>query len=273
MSKESGSVRFLYNTALGRLLLKIMVCPWVSNVARVFLVSPLSKPMIGRFIKKHKINISDYEDCKYKSFNDFFIRNKKTVVMEGTYTDFVSPCDGYLTVYPIDETSVFKIKNSCYDVKSLLDDEELAKKYQGGMCFIFRLMPHHFHRYSFTDDGMVKSSKTIDGILHCVRPIACERFPVYIQNKREYTEIETAHFGSVIQMEVGAIIVGRINNHQNAVDVKRGQEKGYFEFGGSTIIMLTQKDVLSVDKDLLEKSENGIETDVKIGNIVAKKML
>ena len=273
MSKESGSVRFLYGTVFGRILLKILVCRWVSDVARVFLVSPLSKPKIGRFIKTNNIDISDYEDCKYKSFNDFFIRKKKTVVMEGTKTDFVSPCDGYLTAYPIDETSVFKIKNSCYDVKSLLDDEVLAKKYQGGMCFIFRLMPHHFHRYSFTDDGVVKSSKSIKGILHCVRPIACECYPVYVQNKREYTEIETENFGSVIQMEVGAIIVGRIKNHKTSAEVKRGQEKGYFEFGGSTIIMLTQKDAVTVDKDLLEKSQKGIETDVKIGNIVAKKVL
>ena len=273
MIKESGSVNFLYNTAFGRLLLKLLVCPWVSKVAGVFLDSPFSKPMIGKFVKKNSIDISLYEDCKYKSFNDFFIRKKKQVVMDGTDTDFVSPCDGYLTVYPIDETSVFKIKNSCYDVKSLLDDEDLANKYQGGMCFIFRLMPHHFHRYSFTDDGYVKSSKSIKGILHCVRPVACERYPVYVQNKREFTEIETKNFGSVIQMEVGAIVVGKINNRKDVWKVKRGEEKGYFEFGGSTIIMLTQKDVVTVDNDLLDKSRNGIETDVEIGNIVAKKVL
>ena len=74
-------------------------------------------------------------------------------------------------------------------------------------------------------------------------------------------------------MEVGAIVVGKINNRKDVWKVKRGEEKGYFEFGGSTIIMLTQKDVVTVDNDLLDKSRNGIETDVEIGNIVAKKVL
>ena len=74
-------------------------------------------------------------------------------------------------------------------------------------------------------------------------------------------------------MEVGAIVVGKINNHKGVSEVKRGEEKGYFEFGGATISILTQKDVVSVDNDLLDKSQKGIETDVKIGNIVAKKVL
>lgn len=43
-------------------------------------------------------------------------------------------------------------------------------------------------------------------------------------------------------MEVGAMMVGRITNHEAVPGyVTRGEEKGYFEFGGSTIILLTQK--------------------------------
>lgn len=271
MSKESKSVRFLYNTKSGRACLKLLVHPFVSNTARVYLNSPLSKPIIKSFVKKNNIDLDEYEDKKFSSFNKFFIRNKKEVEFDSDINSFISPCDGYLSVYEINDNSVFNIKNTNYDLKSLLEDETLADEFKGGHCFIFRLMPHHFHRYMFTDNGVIKSFKSIKGVLHCVRPVACRRYPVYVQNQRTYAEIETENFGKIIQMEVGAIIVGRIKNHKTDPFVLRGQEKGYFEFGGSTIIILTKKGAVKVDEKFIANTNNGIETDIKIGEKVGEK--
>ena len=154
-------------------------------------------------------------------------------------------------------------------MKELLNSETLAKKYKGGTCLIYRLTPRHFHRYSFVDDGKIKGGAKIPGVLHCVRPVACDRYNVYVQNKREYVLIETENFGTVVQMEVGAIIVGKINNNIEYGVAKRGEEKGYFEFGGSTVIVLLEKDVAFVDETVVNNSLIDVETEVKIGQKIA----
>jgi phosphatidylserine decarboxylase len=66
-------------------------------------------------------------------------------------------------------------------------------------------------------------------------------------------------------MEVGALLVGKIVNHHGPAAVRRGQEKGYFQFGGSTVVLLLKKDTALLDEDILENSRNGIETVVKFG--------
>lgn len=268
MSKESLSVRFLYNTAVGRLFLKALVNPGFSRIAGAFLDSCFSKPMIGYYIKSHNINMEEYEEKKYRSFNDFFIRKRREIIFDKSPSSFINPCDGYLTCYKIDSDSCFKIKNSTYTLKELLDDETLAQKYKDGTCLIYRLTPRHFHRYSFSDNGKVTGGKKIGGVLHCVRPVACDRYNVYVQNQREYVLIETENFGTVVQMEIGAIIVGKINNHE-CTAVKKGEEKGYFEFGGSTIIVLLEKDVAFVDETVVNNSLIDVETEVKIGQKIA----
>ncbi len=272
MSKESISVRFLYNTPVGRFILKALVHPKFSRVAGAFLDSRISQPMVGYFVKKNGINMEEYEKRRYKSFNDFFTRKRKEIVFDKTPSSLISPCDGYLSCYEIDEKRRFKIKNSTYSLAELLGDFALAESFSGGLCLIYRLTPRHFHRYSFVDDGKIKGEKKIPGVLHCVRPVACDRYPVYVQNQREYTVLETENFGTVIQMEVGAIIVGKISNRSDASDVKRGEEKGYFEFGGSTIIVFVKKDAVVVDDIIVRNSAENIETEVKIGQKIAKRI-
>ena len=272
MKNESGFITFLYTTPIGRIILKAITNKHISDLSRLVLATPVSKPIIKRFIKNNNIDMSLYQNKKYKSFNDFFVRKRVNIDIDNDSTSFVSPCDGYLTVYDINENSFFKVKNSIYSLSELLQDEQLAKEFCGGKCFIYRLTPKHFHRYSFIDDGKIIYTKKIPGILHCVRPVALDNYPVYIQNQREYAVIETTNFGKVIQMEVGAIIVGRINNNTNHKQFKRGEEKGYFEFGGSTIIVLTKKDVVIPDKSIADNSKCNIETDVNIGQKTATKI-
>lgn len=272
MNKENIFIRFLYNTCFGRFILRFLTSPWISSVARVFLISPLSKPMIKGFVKNNGIDMNEYENKKYNSFNSFFIRKRKTLEFDENPSALISPCDGYLSIYKINDDSVFNIKNSSYSLKDLLKNDELSEEFKGGYLFIYRLTPRHFHRYSYIDNGEIISSVKIPGKLHCVRPVALNRYPVYVQNQREYQISETENFGKIIQMEVGAIIVGRIKNHIDCGKVLRGQEKGYFEFGGSTIIVLVKKDMIKPDRKILEDTKKDIETEVKIGNKVAEQI-
>lgn len=271
--KDTAGANFLYHTAPGRLLLKLLIRPGVSRALGAFLDTGISRHLIGPFVKRTKLDLSDYPDIPYHSFNDFFTRRIKDGrrPMEMDDATLVAPCDGKLTVYPVTVDAVFHIKHSAYALKDLLRDESLAREFEGGTCLIFRLTPDDFHRYSFMDNGRILSSKAIPGVLHTVRPIAFRRYPVYLENAREYAVLETSNFGKVIQMEVGALFVGRIVNHP-ATTFARGQEKGKFEFGGSTIILLLQRGAAVIDEDLLENTRQNKESVVRLGARLGHKL-
>lgn len=270
--KDSAGVNFLYHTVPGRAVLQLLIRPGVSKAAGAFLDTRLSRHLAGPFVKATGLDLSDYPQRCYRSFNDFFTRTvkegRRNVEMNPDI--LVAPCDGKLTVYPITAEGLFDIKHSVYSVADLLRDDVLAKEFEGGTCLIFRLTPDDFHRYSFMDDGCILRSETLPGVLHTVRPIAFRRYPVFSENAREFAVLETANFGKVIQMEVGALFVGRIVNHP-LTTFTRGQEKGKFEFGGSTVILLLQKDAAVMDEELLENTRNRKESIVRLGQTIGKK--
>jgi phosphatidylserine decarboxylase len=146
----------------------------------------------------------------------------------------------------------------------------MSDRFSGGLCLIFRLEVDDYHRYCYIDDGFKTENTYIKGELHTVNPIALGRYNVYKRNSREYTLIHTDHFGDVVQVEVGAMLVGRICNHHGTAAVRRGQEKGKFEFGGSTIVMLLEKGAAEIDRDILKNSSEGIETVVKYGEKIGR---
>ncbi|MBQ8825448.1 MAG: phosphatidylserine decarboxylase [Ruminococcus sp.] len=273
MKKESCIIRFLYRTCIGRAILKIIICPKFSKIVSHYLNSSFSKWLIKRYIKKYNMNMDEYETVEYTSFNNFFIRCRKNNFFDEEPENLISPCDGYLSVYKIDSDCNLKIKHSDYTIQSLLQDEILSKKYQNGICMVFRLEPHNYHRYIYIDNCTVEKEVRIAGVLHCVRPVACEKFPVYVENSREYALLNTEHFGSIIQMEIGALLVGKIKNYHDLNNVSRGQEKGYFEFGGSTIVLLFEKDMIIPNDDIIRNTEFGIETPVKAGTQVGVSKL
>lgn len=271
MKKESLSLRFLYHTALGRLFLKPLVARPISKLSGKFMDSSLSKPLIGRFIKKNGIDLSHYEDTVFSCFNDCFTRKIKAslrpIPNEGKA--FVAPCDALLSVYPIRPDSAFRIKGSDYSVSGLLGgNEALAARYVGGTCLVFRLCVHHYHRYIYLDNGTKEENVFLPGKLHTVRPIALETFPVFIQNCREYTVLHTENFGDVTQIEVGALLVGKIKNHHEAHTFKRGEEKGMFLYGGSTIVLLLEAGAAQLEERFWNTTAANEETEVKMGEIL-----
>ncbi len=265
---------FLYKTAAGRCFLKLLSSRAVSKLCGAFLDSRFSAFLIKGFAKKNNIDFNDYELDGIKTFNQFFRRRikegKRPFDMNPAH--LCAPCDGLLSAYPINnEGTVIPVKQSAYTITSLLNNKELAASFNGGWCLVFRLCVDNYHRYAYPVSGTKGPNIFISGILHTVRPIALETFPVFAQNCREYTIIESKEFGKVVQMEVGAMLVGRIVNLEQAGIAERGLEKGYFEYGGSTVILLIEKNKLSVHDNILKSSQNSTETPVKMGECIGHK--
>ena len=257
----------LYGNALGRMLLQPLTATWLSKAAGAFLSTKASKIFIEPFISNNIVNMYEYERVEYGSFNDFFSRRirpgARPVDMDPEH--LISPADSKLTALPITENGRFTLKHTEYTVGSLLKNPALAAEYVGGWALIFRLTVDDYHRYCYAFDAEKGENVVIPGRLHTVNPIANDFFPIYKENAREYTILRTERFGDVIAMEVGALLVGKIVNHHGAATVRRGQEKGYFQFGGSTVVLLLKKDTAVLDSDILENSRQGIETVVKFG--------
>ncbi len=265
--KQNALLKKLYGTAAGRCLLKVLTLPIVSKVAGAYMDSPLSKPLIEPFIRKNGIDTSDYIMRDFRSYNQFFTRRIKPEKrpIDRVPDHLISPCDAKLSVYRIDDRSVFRIKDSYYRVSDLLKNDFLARRLEGGYCFIFRLEVDDYHRYCYIDSGTKSDNTFIRGELHTVNPIAMKRYNIYKRNSREYTVLHTDNFGDVAQIEVGAMLVGRIRNRHGVHTFVRGEEKGKFEFGGSTVVLLFERDAVTPDSDLLKNTANGFETVVKLG--------
>ena len=272
-SVGNGTLSFFYRTVLGRIFLKVLTRPGISKTCGLIMDSKISKIAIKPFINKNNIDITEYEDREYLSYNDFFTRKikKDHRHINNGKNSLIAPCDSKMTAYKIDDNSYFSIKGSYYTISELLKNEELAEKYKGGHCLIFRLSVDDYHRYCYIDDGYHSKNIYIKGVLHTVRPIALEKYNIYKENAREYTVLQTANFGDVTQVEIGALMIGRIKNLHDNYQFSKGEEKGMFEFGGSTIALLFEKDKVVIDEEILHNTRHGYETVVKLGMKIGSK--
>ncbi|MDV3171239.1 MAG: phosphatidylserine decarboxylase, partial [Candidatus Phytoplasma australasiaticum] len=166
----------------------------------------------------------------------------------------------------------FNIKNTPYHLRDLLKNDYLAEKYLNGFLVMLRLQVFDYHRYIFVDEGVQsKNNVKIQGRLHTVNPIAFKYFNVFSENSREYTILKTLNFGEIIQIEIGALLVGKINNH-SIISFKKGQEKGFFSFGGSVIVLVIEPNKIKFNQLILNNSLIGIETKVNIGETIGFKL-
>ena len=270
----AGAMRFAYENPIGRGLTKAILCrSFISNLYAAWQKSSLSRGKVRKFVARYQISTEDCTAQEFSNFNAFFTRQRKSYVNQTAENELPAIADSKLTALPIDENRVFTIKGVPYTAAELLENERLAAEYAGGTCLIFRLSPDDYHRYVYPDGGTQEKTVAIKGVLHSVNPIAGS-LGVYRRNARRYTVLHTTHFGDVVQMEVGALLVGRICNHSETTgSFEKLQEKGYFEYGGSTVILLLKKDAVTVDADILKYSAKGIETKVKIGERIAAQTL
>lgn len=239
--RSSAAVRFLYGTGAGRLLLKMLQKGRADKLVVAFLRSRLSKPLVRWYARRHGLSMDKKQLGSFKTFRDFFARTRRGQLTDMNPKHLISPCDGWLSIFPIDEDSCFEIKGSRYKLTDLLADGELAQRYRGGDCLIYRLCPADYHRYCYIDDGYQGSNHYIPGELHSVQPAACAKFPVYTLNRRCWTLLATENFGPVVQTAVGAFAVGGIVNDRENTRFRRGTEMGRFELAGSTIVQMFER--------------------------------
>lgn len=261
-----GAIRFTYGTAFGRMLAKGLLCRRpVSALYALWQRSPLSRGKVRRFMRTYRISVDDCTRQEFSCFNDFFTRQRKNYVNQTAENELPAVADSKLTALPISAEQRFAVKGVPYTVAELLEDDALAAQYEGGVCLIFRLAPDDYHRYVYPDCGTQGATRVINGVLHTVNPIAAG-LKVYRRNARRFTVLQTEHFGQVVQMEVGALLVGRICNHsETPAAFGKLQEKGYFEYGGSTVILLLPPDRVAIDADILAHSAEGVESKVRLG--------
>ncbi len=222
-----------------------------------------SKKRIDKFIKENDIDMSLYEDKEYETFNDFFIRKKKkyNISKEG----LISPVDGKLLAYKISNTNEVVVKDIKYTLKELFNNEDL-EYYKDGYMLVYRLSIDNYHRFHYIDSGKRIKRIRLNGKLHTVSS-SSDKYKIYKENEREYSILKCNNLGNILYMEVGALLVGKIINY-DLNKFKRGEEKGYFLPGGSTIIIIANN--IKVDKDILKYSKLGIETIVHVGEKVGE---
>lgn len=273
-SGQDKLLKWMYSSVLGRGVLKILVRPWVSDLAGVFLDSSISTFLIPGFVKRNNINMDDYIEETYSSYNEFFTRHIRPELrpLEGDTDTVISPCDGKLSVYKINKKSVFNIKNTKYTLRSLLRSKELAERYENGTICVFRLTVDDYHRYCYIDNGVKSGEYFIQGLYHTVNPAANDVYPIYKENTRQFSLLKSDNFKTVLMMEVGALLVGRIRNYKGHGRVLKGEEKGRFEFGGSTVVLIFEKDAVKIDESLFNNTEHGYETIVKMGEAIGKAL-
>ena len=268
--KEQKSLIFLYNTTLGRIMLKIITQPLLSKPSEKLTNSKISKLYIKRFIKKHNIDMNNFQKTKYNSFNDFFTRKVNNPMPDKEINKklLISPCTSKLMVYTIDKDLTINVKKTKYTIENLIKEKD--ETLEGGTCLVFRLSIDDYHRYHAFDNQKILKTNKIKGLLHTVNPVSYDKYQVFTENQREVSKIETENFGTVYQIEVGALNVGKIHNTTKK-RLKKYEEKGYFSFGGSTIILLFQKHKIKIDKDIIFASKQNLETKINYKDIIGKK--
>ncbi len=267
-------LHLLYETALGRLLLgAIFARRWYSSLSAIRDKRPYSARKIQPLVDRFCIDMSDYPEQSYISYDSFVTRKidpaKRPIASNPDA--LIAVADSRLLAYPVTSDGRIPVKQSFYTITELLRDPDLAATYNEGTCLVFRLGTEDYHRYCFADDGEVIRTNSINGVLHSVQPISSKRYKAFSENHREYSVIETANFGAVVTVEVGAILVGKIHNY-DVTSCLRGQEKGYFSLGGSAILYLLKPGTVKIDSDIIEYSRKQIETKVRLGEKVGEKV-
>ena len=232
-----------------------------------------SAKKIPPFIDDFDIDMSGVQEQEFENFNDFFTRRLKENArpIDTSSNIVISPADGKILAYADIGNSDFIIKGFRFDVSSFLDNPVLAQKYSDGALLVIRLAPVDYHRFHFPVSGILTSNKKIEGDYYSVNPFALrKKAEILCLNKREYTILSNPSFGEVVMAEVGATMVGSIVQTHKGSSAIKGKEKGYFEFGGSTVVLLFERNKISIDADLLINTANGYETLVKMGERIGE---
>lgn len=251
--------------------------PWFSMLYGFLQKRSASEKKIAPFIQTYGIDVSEFADPNFQSFNDFFIRKlkpeKRPIVKDPKMA--AMPADGRYLVFPdLSRVDGFYVKGQQFDLPHFLQDISYGSRYKDGSMAIARLCPTDYHRFHFPADGFASKPISIGGSLFSVNPVALKkRLSILWENKRVVTELETELFGTILYVEVGATCVGTIHQtYKPETRVKKGDEKGYFSFGGSCLVLLFEKGRILFDSDLIANSSEGIETKALFGTSLGRSV-
>ncbi len=233
-----------------------------------------SSEKIEPFVLEYGIHMEDYVEQDYLSFNEFFYRKLKPGARTINPDSLVlaSPADGKVLAYPHLNNQDFIVKGYRFNLNSYLQNDSLAHVFKDAALYIIRLCPSDYHRYHFPASGEIVQSENIEGDYYSVSPLALrEKVELITMNKRDYSILRTQEFGDIIYSEVAATMVGSMVNTYDDQEVLKGEEKGFFKFGGSTIILILQSDAIQIDMDLIQNTQNYFETEIKLGEQIGRQ--
>jgi phosphatidylserine decarboxylase len=271
-------LRLAYENPIGRLALHAFVKrPFFSRIYGHRMDAPASRDLIEPFIRDYRLDLSEFASnpAAYASFNEFFSRTLKRGARPLADTPIVFPCDGrHLGFAKASAIEGVFVKGQRFDLPTLLGDADLAARYADGALVLSRLCPVDYHRYHFPADGTPGEPRLINGPLFSVSPIALRRQLGYLwQNKRVVTELVTENFGTILLLEIGATNVGSISQtFRPGHPVRKGDEKGYFSFGGSSTLTLFEPGKVTLAQDLLENSAQQIELYARMGSDLGTRL-
>lgn len=257
-------LKLLYSRAF-RPVRPVFLKPGFSDVAEALLERRYDRKKLDALMAVHHIDPARFEGYPFETFSQFFLRRYKEGMLPAAAPgEVISPSDGKVTVYPITEELRVEVKGIAYTVRELLGGSDSADLFGGGLLFLIRLSLEDCHRFIYTETGPLSGRpfRKIRGLLHTVSAYS-GREPVLRENERRYSIIESRN-GLVGVMEVGALLVGRIRYHRVKAAL-RYAERGWFEPGGSTILLFYQKGAVTADPDILRETAAGNEVRVRLG--------
>jgi phosphatidylserine decarboxylase len=269
-------VRLLYGTAAGRWTAHhLLAGKLLSRLVGALQSTRLSARRVPRFVDGFGILMNEFEEKEWYSFNDFFIRRFRDGAREFCAERGSMPAFSearYLAFERVDTEVEFPVKGQHLTAPAILEPETEATGLEDGPLLIARLAPVDYHRFHFPDDGEVLDEYRIAGRLHSVNPFALRaRSDILATNDRHVSILDTSNFGRLAMVEVGAMNVGKIvQTHPTGAPFHRGDEKGYFCFGGSTILLFGEAGGWVPSTDLLEQTALERETLVRLGDEVAR---
>ncbi len=278
-----SAIRFIYDSWVGKILAPLIASKPISQLYGWYQDWSMSKSKVAPFIEKFNIDLAIYKKGSirsqeksesYKSFNEFFIRE-----FEDKQRHFINDnnkmpafCEArYFGHEAIDDKVEIPVKGKLLKSNDLLGNSKWSETFENGPLLVARLCPVDYHRYHYPLNGQTLDSFPISGQLHSVNPLALKSKPeIFIINERRASILETENFGKLAFIEVGAAMVGKIvQSHDESKPHSQGDEKGYFLFGGSTVVMLGEKGKWRPSQDIVENTLEGIETYLHLGEEVA----
>lgn len=269
---------FLYHNWLGTLIRPLLRTHGIAKLYARYQDSTLSKHQIKSFIKKHNIAMEEFVTPPngFTSFNDFFIRTLRPGVRTVDWDDnvLVSPADSRVLIIPeVSAQERFFVKEKPFNLHTFLADRDLAQEYEGGSLMLCRLSSRDYHRYHFPCDSIPNDPTAIPGSLESVHPLAYEAGLLPLQeNERHRFVLRSELFDDILVIVVGAMFVGRITHtYTVGANCSKGDEMGYFSFGGSSLVLLFKRGIIRFEKNLVDRSAQHVETSVLMGERVGIK--